>query len=185
MLNVQGVFEAWCPPIETTVDEVKTSVDPMRFDLNKIVHLLEPDPFNNSTTAPGVLGPFESAAGRPPGTATHADGQPRHHVDPIPREHGYRLVYTHNHLPANGTNFTPSFQASDHVPRRSASKTQDRFPYQSPHLLFGGRAHGSQFSPYLGQLPKMNFPAFDGENPKLWMARCEDYFLMYSVDPLA
>jgi hypothetical protein len=30
-------------------------------------------------------------------------------------------------------------------------------------------------------IPKMNFPPFDGENPKLWLGRCLDYFDMYTV----
>jgi len=34
----------------------------------------------------------------------------------------------------------------------------------------------------LGKLPKLHFHRFDGENPKLWISRCEDYFKMYSVD---
>jgi hypothetical protein len=33
----------------------------------------------------------------------------------------------------------------------------------------------------LGKLPRLNFPSFDGENPKLWQKRCEDYFAMYGV----
>lgn len=33
-----------------------------------------------------------------------------------------------------------------------------------------------------GQLPKLHFPKFNGENPKLWISRCEDYFQMYSLD---
>jgi hypothetical protein len=35
----------------------------------------------------------------------------------------------------------------------------------------------------LGRLPKMHFPKFDGDHPKLWQSRCENYFEMYSVDP--
>jgi len=27
----------------------------------------------------------------------------------------------------------------------------------------------------------MNFPLFDGENPKLWLGHCLDYFDMYTV----
>jgi hypothetical protein len=34
-----------------------------------------------------------------------------------------------------------------------------------------------------GKLPKMNFPKFEGENPKLWKSRSERYFEMYDVDP--
>lgn len=33
-----------------------------------------------------------------------------------------------------------------------------------------------------GKLPKMHFPQFDGDNPKLWKTRCENYFDMYGVD---
>jgi len=29
----------------------------------------------------------------------------------------------------------------------------------------------------------MDFPVFDGEDPKLWLSRCDDYFDMYSVEP--
>jgi hypothetical protein len=35
----------------------------------------------------------------------------------------------------------------------------------------------------LGKLPKMNFPKFENENPKLWQSHCETYFDMYGVDP--
>jgi hypothetical protein len=41
----------------------------------------------------------------------------------------------------------------------------------------------NQFVPSLGNLPKVPFPGFDGDNPKLWQLRCHDYFTMYSVDP--
>uniref|UniRef100_A0A0A9TS92 Uncharacterized protein n=1 Tax=Arundo donax TaxID=35708 RepID=A0A0A9TS92_ARUDO len=34
-----------------------------------------------------------------------------------------------------------------------------------------------------GRLPKGNFPQFDGENPRLWKSRSEDYFELYNVDP--
>ena len=33
------------------------------------------------------------------------------------------------------------------------------------------------------KIPKMNFPKFDGENPRLWITWCEDYFDLYSVKP--
>jgi hypothetical protein len=32
-----------------------------------------------------------------------------------------------------------------------------------------------------GKLPKLNFPMFSGENPKLCLTRCETYFDMYNV----
>jgi hypothetical protein len=32
------------------------------------------------------------------------------------------------------------------------------------------------------RLPKLNFPEFTGENPRLWISRCENYFDMYEVE---
>ena len=32
-----------------------------------------------------------------------------------------------------------------------------------------------------GPLPKLEFPRFDGENPRLWKDRCEMYFEVYGV----
>jgi hypothetical protein len=34
----------------------------------------------------------------------------------------------------------------------------------------------------MGKLPKMNFPRFNGENPKLWQSHCDNYFEMYAVE---
>jgi hypothetical protein len=34
----------------------------------------------------------------------------------------------------------------------------------------------------LGKLPKLPFPSFEGDNPRLWISRCEKYFGMYEVD---
>jgi hypothetical protein len=57
---------------------------------------------------------------------------------------------------------------------------------------FGSTAHrelhrsASTFVPSsrlpTGKLPKMDFPKFEGENPKLWQSRCGSYFDMYDVD---
>jgi hypothetical protein len=34
-----------------------------------------------------------------------------------------------------------------------------------------------------GKLPKLNFPVFDGDNPKLWISHSEDYFDLFDLDP--
>ena len=33
------------------------------------------------------------------------------------------------------------------------------------------------------KLSKLTFPRFDGENPRLWIRQCNDYFEMYDVAP--
>jgi len=35
----------------------------------------------------------------------------------------------------------------------------------------------------MGKIPKLSFPLFDGDNPKLWLYRCESYFEMCALDP--
>ncbi|PVH63969.1 hypothetical protein PAHAL_2G148300 [Panicum hallii] len=57
------------------------------------------------------------------------------------------------------------------------------------------KAHGSTFESstrprssdsgefLMEKLPKVPLPIFDGENPKLWISRCEKYFVIYHVDP--
>lgn len=52
-----------------------------------------------------------------------------------------------------------------------------------PHDNFGDGHQGWQSARSLGQLPKVQFPGFDGDNPKLLHKRYKDYLHMYSVDP--
>jgi hypothetical protein len=33
------------------------------------------------------------------------------------------------------------------------------------------------------RLPKLNFPPFDGDNPKIWLSRSVDFLEMYEVEP--
>lgn len=47
----------------------------------------------------------------------------------------------------------------------------------------GAEVPGGSSASHAGKLPKLNFPTFDGENPKLWLKNCEDYFELYSVEP--
>lgn len=182
--SVQAVFDSWRPRMEASVDNINTSMGAMRAELTKISRLLERGALEDSTTAPGVLGPHGSTAKRPPAPAHYADGPIGRGLPPLSREHGHGVVYTSNHLPADGMFHSPSCNSVEHLPRQFAPEGQEPPYHQFPHLHFGGRAHGTQFSPYLGNLPKLNFPTFDGLNPKLWQARCEDYFHMYGVDPL-
>jgi hypothetical protein len=50
------------------------------------------------------------------------------------------------------------------------------FGKQSVGGSVGGWSQGSG-----SRMPRMNFPVFDGSNPKLWKHRCETYFEFYFV----
>lgn len=55
------------------------------------------------------------------------------------------------------------------------------FPHDSTS---GFRSSGGSFSS-TGKIPKLNFPAFDGDNPKLWISRAQDYFELCPVESSA
>jgi len=46
----------------------------------------------------------------------------------------------------------------------------------APNFCSGGGSHYSK-------VPKLQCPAFDGDNPKLWIRRVSDYFELAQVDP--
>lgn len=56
-----------------------------------------------------------------------------------------------------------------------------RYDYSPEHFRDKGGSYGSDRYSH-GNLPKMHFPNFDGENPKLWQSRSVNYFDMYGVD---
>lgn len=50
-------------------------------------------------------------------------------------------------------------------------------------LLHREKRSSSYSSSGHGKPPSVDFPRFDGENPKLWQTRCVDYFEMFDTDP--
>ena len=62
----------------------------------------------------------------------------------------------------------------------SGSGGGDGFPHRTWHG--DGVPYGNWYREGTHEhIPKINFPPFDGENPKLWLGRCLDYFDMYTV----
>jgi hypothetical protein len=43
--------------------------------------------------------------------------------------------------------------------------------------------HHNHSNPNLGQLLKIQFPQFNGDNSKLWLSRAASHFEMYSIHP--
>ena len=78
-----------------------------------------------------------------------------HRVDLIHREGGYGSVTTFIHPPIKGAyDLPPKPRFSDSTGTHTDSVVK---------------------------LPKIPFPLFEGDNPRLWLSRCELYFDMYSV----
>jgi hypothetical protein len=91
--------------------------------------------------------------GCPPAATRNVESPWRHHDANQAREGGFGYPHTHNFLLTNGM-----------------VSGSNSLPPAIPHMMhdaFGSHPH-SQFDRPLGNIPKVPFPGFDGENPKLW-----------------
>jgi hypothetical protein len=149
-------LEEWRPQVEAKVDYVK-------LEIGKLSRHWERSVRDGASTDLGIFpNPIsKSATERPSAPDPSADGPKGHSVDRHHRDTGFGSVFTHSPIPVKGTSSYPPPLPLKQSPRS----------YESHH----------DFA-YMGKLPKLNFPTFEGENPKLWLSRCEDYFDMYRVD---
>ncbi|XP_072151238.1 uncharacterized protein [Setaria viridis] len=154
------VFEEWRPQVDAAVDAVK-------LELGKLTRHWDRSVRDSASAEPGLFPTPQSASERPSASDLTADGPHGHRVDHIHRDDGYGSVFTHTSIPVKGASPipNPTFPRSH---SRPYGNHQDDFYQDSVHL---------------GKLPKLQFPVFEGDNPKLWLSRCEDYFEMYRVDP--
>lgn len=158
--KVIAEFQDWRPEVDGVVDDLKLAVK----NLNR--HY-ERAAFEQSTSTPGILSPVPSAAAHP-SAGQPADKAQGHRVDQYNREDGYGVVTALVHPPVKGTYSFP-------VPPPPLSN-----PVVKPASRWGNGASGSSYS---GKLPRLDFPRFEGEQPKLWIRRATDYFDLYDVDP--
>jgi hypothetical protein len=175
-----STFDDWSASMEGTVDDIKLEVGKLSRHWERSVRKRSPaliptsaSPPVTSKNTPGVhtqllqFGDFKpsSASGRP-SAADIADRPNGHISDNLTREGGYGSVTTIAHPPVKGAFRlpTPPPVMVNHV--KPSMDTYNR----STHLS------------NLGRLPKLNFPTFDGSDPKLWLSRCIDYFELYEVE---
>ena len=161
------MLDDWKPKIDSSMEDLRIEVGALRKTVNRVV-LDMPTP-----AASGILPKPASAAASPP-AGKPIDGPSGHRHDSTHRETVFGSVYTHTHLPVTG--MVPSndskFQRSSSLPP-PLERVSDvaRREFESRGVRSGGR------------VPKVAFPKFDGDNPKLWISRCEDYFELYNLDP--
>jgi hypothetical protein len=156
-------FTAWKPEIESSITSV-------RLELSKLNSFFDCEAKATSNPSSSVLNIW-SASTRSP-TGFDADSPVGHHSDTTHWDCGFGSVYTQIHDPFKGT-----------MPPPPPNPTSTQFGSAIPRDL---HRSASTFGPSTrlptSKLPKMNFPKFEGENPKLWQSRCESYFDMYDVD---
>jgi hypothetical protein len=134
-----------------------------RLELSNLNNFFDHDVRASSSSSPGVL--HTESTSVHPSARVITDGPIGHRSANDHRNCGYGRVYTHD--PVKGMIPTPPSMSRIPVPIESTPVDSARFSSDSRIPL--------------DKLHKMNFPTFDGKNPKLWQPHCENYFKMYVV----
>ncbi|WVZ91209.1 hypothetical protein U9M48_037412 [Paspalum notatum var. saurae] len=137
---------------------IESTVDTVRSEVGMIRKHMERTVLESSSASPGIL-PSPHPVKQPipqasPGLPGHAD---------IGSAHGSVFAHVHDK------------GMSSKIPSPSQRWLLHSSDDQHTHAHHTG-------STRVGRLPKLLFPQFDGENPKLWISRCENYFDLYAVE---
>jgi len=154
-------LEQWRPEIEGSVDD-------LHLEVKKLNKYYEHATIDYPVEAPLLPTTPLLPAGRTSASAsTHWPNG--HRISTNAREDGFGSVTTIVHPPAKGT--------CDRPPSRSRVPPSENLLRETPPLRGSRGAPGST-----GRMAKLNFPSFDGNNPKLWLYRCKSYFEMCSLE---
>jgi hypothetical protein len=196
--TVVADLEAWRPNVDGFIDDTRLKM--LRLTKQWDRAMLE-------TSAPPVLPVHPELVAERSSAEQTIDWPKGHDVASTTRERNYGSVTTIVPTPANGMYSQPylcsslPMQLTHHPPQpttslpNSPSNSQTLPPPPPPpppnppsasHHFCSSQP--VQYNPpidpsLLGQLPKMQFPQFDGDNPKLWLTRARNHFEMYSVHP--
>jgi hypothetical protein len=142
------------------VDGLKQQISILSNKIDRVV-------LDRGGSAQGILPKPETAAATP--LAGHpVIGPTGHRFDSNIRENGFGSIMAYTQLPVKGMIVDPQFPSTFDSRQFSSHRSQS----------FGGTAVINTN----GRWPKPPFPEFDGDNPKLWQSRCENYFDMSGVD---
>ncbi|KAL8137446.1 LOW QUALITY PROTEIN: hypothetical protein V2J09_003447 [Rumex salicifolius] len=77
---------------------------------------------------------------------------------------------------------------ANRLPEQQASRFTPERPNPGGRVWDATSVHGDRASPAgfdgcsgFGRFPKVDFPLFDGTNPRSWIRRCERYFLIFQI----
>lgn len=158
----QAQIESWRPAVEKRLDNIS-------LELSRANKFMERESFVNDFAKPGILPNAKTMGERLPPRCPNVDGPDGHHFDNSNRDRGFGRVFTQPHGPVKGTLY-------DSHP---APFNDDLDPWRG-NEWDGGHEGGRSGQ---GNLPRVNFPQFNGDNPQLWKTCSENYFDMYDVDP--
>jgi hypothetical protein len=160
--------------MEGTLDDVRLEVDKLSKHWEHALRERSPPLFPTAPQPPEdpLLKLHEhfisSLASERPPAADITDRPHGHCYDNCYREDGFGSVTTLVHPPVKGACRLPT--APSHSVHHVKANSGDYHRSASTHANS------------IGRLPKLNFPTFDGADPKLWLSRCVDYFELYEVE---
>lgn len=175
VLTSLGELSKWTP----TVDTALTAITKVVGSLTSRIEALEA-----SSGAPPEAPPREEEV--------RAHG---HRVEPNIQGNTIRTTTVLGVPLGNGESYSTktNFQSYGRHAGTSGAKIEDtlyddymRGMNGRNHVDLEGRNCDTGFNPRGHKefrLPKVDFPKFDGEHPKVWKDRCEKYFAMFNVPP--
>jgi hypothetical protein len=158
-------FDEWKSSIDGTVADT-------RMEVKKMSRTWAREVVENPGDSSGVLAPSPSGVERPPPAIRLHTPVIGPRVEPQNRESGFGVVSTLIHSPVKGEHPLPK-------PPTPTSVLQSDAFHPAHDAMPGVDSHKS----HNAKLPKINFPVFDGDQPKVWLRDCLDYFDLYDVDP--
>ncbi|XP_062203827.1 uncharacterized protein LOC133906051 [Phragmites australis] len=170
----KGEFEQWKPQMENSVGDLQMSVADLRNQVDLLLTKqdsmaksgeevsLAPSPVWETTAPKGTPATAHLEASSSEAAFGHNGHRSAHHH----RGFGFGVFNTSIPPPVTGT-MHPNSYAS--IPFKIGD---------APSL--GTMSFSSQLA---AAMPQLSFPQFDGNNPKLWIKRCETFFELYEIPP--
>jgi hypothetical protein len=152
--------------VDNLVDKVG-DVEALKVQISNITARLDRVTPDKGGPMSGILPKPEMVAATPL-AGNPAIGPTGHRFDKQLRDSRFGSVLTYTQIPGKGMPTDPP-----HFPGSQP------FPFSSHRFA---SSSGSATGSTSGHWPKIPFPKFDGEKPKLWQSWCENYFDMSSVD---
>lgn len=156
----QAQFEGWRPEVEKRLDNIA-------LELHRANKFMERGSMATDLSKPGIIPSSTSAFGRTQIGNHFADGPDGNRFADNHRDRGFGRDSPQPHGPVKGK--LPELQPHDLDTSEDVVRDTEGMGAREEHQ--GG----------WGNLPRLNFPSFDGDNPQLWKSLCENYFDMYEV----
>lgn len=163
MTSAKEEFDAWKPDVEQRVSDLQHVVTQLGDRVEQLVAVATaPSSGSEQPVTPtGTLPPTSTTAHLVVPSKEATSGPKGHRVEEHHRGSGFGVVYT-----------------SPDPPPVTGAKNHHQFPFNSSDTMHRDRSWQSMLN---HAIPPINFPQFEGANPKLWIHRCEAFFDLYNV----